>query len=174
MQRPGTSWCIFTRRWFTGGADDGDRSHTMPKMSGRRCWWWPKTWQGFNENDRRILLNRLAQSDHAGKIRDWWCANKSQPLATGGSSAHVGPAVAARRGGDLVGQASDDDKLLYLRMVGIRGEFEESTWSSFYEVVAIGQSPADVAADKGISVNSVYLARSRFLRRLRKEFDDAP
>lgn len=52
----------------------------------------------------------------------------------------------------------------------IRGEFSEQDWQAFDESVVNGRRPADVAADQSRSVNTIYLARSRILRRLREEF----
>jgi RNA polymerase sigma-70 factor (ECF subfamily) len=52
----------------------------------------------------------------------------------------------------------------------IRGEFSEVYFRAFWQVVVLGRSPADVAEELDISVNSVYLAKSRILRRLREEF----
>ncbi len=52
----------------------------------------------------------------------------------------------------------------------VRGEFEPRTWQAFWRAFVEGHAPADVAADLGISVNAVYLAKSRVLRRFREEF----
>jgi len=66
---------------------------------------------------------------------------------------------------------ADEVKLLVRRAVDlIRTEFADEKWQAFYRVVVEGQQPADVARDLNISVNVVYLAKSRVLRRLREEF----
>ena len=54
----------------------------------------------------------------------------------------------------------------------IQGEFAERTWKAFWRVAVDGCTPADVADELGLSVNSVYLAKSRVLRRLREELGD--
>ncbi len=51
----------------------------------------------------------------------------------------------------------------------VRGEFREQTWDVFWSVVLEGQNPAVVADRYGMTVNAVYLAKSRVLRRLRQE-----
>jgi RNA polymerase sigma-70 factor (ECF subfamily) len=51
----------------------------------------------------------------------------------------------------------------------MQDSFEPVTWRAAQACLIEGQSPAQVAADLGISVNSVYLARSRVLKRLRQE-----
>lgn len=89
-------------------------------------------------------------------------------------------------GGDALGQVEewpeeDDDpgddpadtRLLFRRAVElIRAEFEERTWRAFWQVTVEDHRPEDVAHELYISVNAVYLAKSRILRRLREEFAD--
>jgi RNA polymerase sigma-70 factor (ECF subfamily) len=48
-------------------------------------------------------------------------------------------------------------------------EFSPTTWAAFRRQVLDGLPPAVVAAELGISVNAVLLAKSRVLARLRKE-----
>jgi RNA polymerase sigma-70 factor, ECF subfamily len=54
----------------------------------------------------------------------------------------------------------------------VRIEFEARTWRAFWEHVVEGRTPADVAADLGVSPASVRQAKSRVLRRLREELGD--
>jgi RNA polymerase sigma-70 factor (ECF subfamily) len=59
----------------------------------------------------------------------------------------------------------------------VRSTAAEKTWQAFWQVIVEGRSPADVAADLGMSVNAVYIARSRLLSRLREELgnlDEGP
>lgn len=53
----------------------------------------------------------------------------------------------------------------------MKTEFENSTWRACWESVVNGRPAIDVAADLGITVNAVYVAKSRVLRRLRRELD---
>ncbi|MCA9048499.1 MAG: sigma-70 family RNA polymerase sigma factor [Planctomycetaceae bacterium] len=48
-------------------------------------------------------------------------------------------------------------------------QFEVTTWQACWEFVVNDRPAADVAEELGISVNSVYLAKSRVLRCLRAE-----
>jgi RNA polymerase sigma-70 factor (ECF subfamily) len=48
-------------------------------------------------------------------------------------------------------------------------EFEPKTWQACWMVTAEGRSPAEVAADLGMTVGAVYTARCRVLARLRIE-----
>lgn len=51
----------------------------------------------------------------------------------------------------------------------MQAEFQPATWKACHEFVMCGRSADDVAKELGISVNAVYLAKSRVLRRLREE-----
>jgi RNA polymerase sigma-70 factor (ECF subfamily) len=61
--------------------------------------------------------------------------------------------------GYLVGRA--------LRLM--QSDFEPTTWRACWETAAMGRPAAEVAAELGVSVAAVYIARSRVLRRLRQE-----
>jgi RNA polymerase sigma-70 factor (ECF subfamily) len=54
----------------------------------------------------------------------------------------------------------------------VRPTVAEKSWQAFWQVIVEGRAPADVAADLGMSVNAVYIARSRLLSRLREELGD--
>lgn len=51
----------------------------------------------------------------------------------------------------------------------MQSEFPESTWKACYKSVVEGQPAAQIARDLDITVNMVYLAKSRVLGRLREE-----
>ncbi len=51
----------------------------------------------------------------------------------------------------------------------MQSEFPESTWKACYQSVVEGQTAAEIARDLNITVNMVYLAKSRVLWRLREE-----
>jgi RNA polymerase sigma-70 factor (ECF subfamily) len=53
----------------------------------------------------------------------------------------------------------------------MRAEFQPTTWKACWETVAADRPPAEVAKELGISVDSVYAAKSRVLRRLRQELE---
>jgi RNA polymerase sigma-70 factor, ECF subfamily len=65
----------------------------------------------------------------------------------------------------------EETRLLYSRAVAlIHSEFEEPSWRAFWRVAVEEQSPEDVARELNMTLNAVYLAKSRVLRRLRQEF----
>jgi RNA polymerase sigma-70 factor, ECF subfamily len=50
-------------------------------------------------------------------------------------------------------------------------DFEPATWQACWETVVCDRPAAQVAAELGISVNAVYLAKSRVLNRLRQDLE---
>jgi RNA polymerase sigma-70 factor, ECF subfamily len=54
----------------------------------------------------------------------------------------------------------------------MQAEFQPSTWKACWECVVHGRPAAEVAADLGLSVGAVYMAKSRVLSRLRLELAD--
>jgi len=114
---------------------------------------------------RRITLN---------KVRDHF---RRQPpgLGVGGDEAllqilSIPDIVFADSSCD--GQAEDELILLRQAVDLILSEFETVTQRAFLRVVVDLLTPADVARELDISVNSVYLAKSRIRRRLKEEFKD--
>ena len=53
----------------------------------------------------------------------------------------------------------------------MKSEFEETTWKACWESSVHGRKAAEIAAELGISINAVYLAKGRVLKRLRAELD---
>jgi RNA polymerase sigma-70 factor (ECF subfamily) len=51
----------------------------------------------------------------------------------------------------------------------LRPEFQPGTWRAFERLMLEGGKPDEVAAELGLSVNAVFIAKSRVLRRLREE-----
>ena len=50
-------------------------------------------------------------------------------------------------------------------------EFQPTTWKACWEHAILGRPVAEVARELNITVNAVYLAKSRVLRRLRQELE---
>jgi RNA polymerase sigma-70 factor (ECF subfamily) len=50
----------------------------------------------------------------------------------------------------------------------VRGEFQTSTWRAFWKTAVEGQPPREVAAEVGLSIASVYMAKHRVTERLRQ------
>ena len=66
---------------------------------------------------------------------------------------------------NALGQLVDADTLLRR----IEGDFAPATWQAFLRHVLEGAPAPRVAEEMGLSLNSVFLAKSRVLKRLRQE-----
>jgi len=53
----------------------------------------------------------------------------------------------------------------------MQADFRPETWKACWESVVNGRPAAEIAVELGITVNAVYLAKSRVLRRLRGELE---
>ncbi len=109
------------------------------------------------------------------KLNDHWRRQRRQPVAVGGTDAQErlleSPAPECPQDEEPAGAGGG---VLQRALERIRPRFEERTWQAFYRVTAEGQGPAEVAAALGMSVNAVYVARSRVLARLRQELGESP
>jgi RNA polymerase sigma-70 factor (ECF subfamily) len=56
----------------------------------------------------------------------------------------------------------------------VRNEFEMTTWTAFWLTAVDGKTAAEASAEVGISMASVYQAKSRVLRRLRQRLAETP
>jgi RNA polymerase sigma-70 factor (ECF subfamily) len=108
------------------------------------------------------------------KFRDQLRERSGEPQAAGGTAAHLALQAAAD---DLACSVLDESShreqaWLVRRAVELmQTDFEERTWRAFLLTAVEGKSVLEVAAELGLSADSVYQARSRVLRRLRQELE---
>jgi RNA polymerase sigma-70 factor (ECF subfamily) len=119
----------------------------------------------------RGWLRTITQS----KIADHWRLARAEPPGQGGSDAVTQMQQVPTPETSDSGNSSDVEEInrLHRRALDlIRHDFEERSWQAFWRVVIEEQRPQDVAADLGMTVNAVYLAKGRVLGRLREEFGE--
>ncbi|MCA9119837.1 MAG: sigma-70 family RNA polymerase sigma factor [Planctomycetaceae bacterium] len=107
------------------------------------------------------------------KIRDHFRHLKGRAQATGGTAAldQIHQLPDAPPGLNSESGIIEMGNLRRRAMELVRGDFEERTWQAFWRSAVEGDSPSDIACDLGISVWTVYKARSRVLNRLRQELE---
>lgn len=88
-----------------------------------------------------------------------------------GEMGSLGSLLVTRNPKELgVAVTREETKLVFNRVLDlIRARFEESTWRAFLRVVMDGAPVRQVAEELGLSVDSVYQAKSRVLRKIRAE-----
>lgn len=102
------------------------------------------------------------------KIRDYFRTRANKVVASGGTSAFrmVNQAPSPESTEDY-GEAADDRGLVIQALELVRHEVQEQTFDAFWRSTVDGINPLLVAEQLGVSVDSVYQAKSRVLRRLR-------
>lgn len=103
------------------------------------------------------------------KIRDHIKTRIGRAQAVGGTDAQLllleFPDATNDAGADSAISASDS--LTYRAMRLVRSEIQETTWQAFWRTTIDGIAPVAVADELNVSVESVWQAKSRVLRRLR-------
>ena len=121
----------------------------------------------------RTWLFRIARNTAV----DFLTRRKHRPWAEGGNEA-VGKLGELEASSDV----SSHFDLEYRREVFLRSseivreQVTESTWQAFHRTSVLQQSVQDVAAQLGMSPGSVYIARSRVMKRLQqvvKSFEES-
>ena len=107
------------------------------------------------------------------RIRDLARRQKIRPSARGGTEANLYLANVPEP--EEASTSHDLSAMVSQRALDVvRAEFEEKTWTCFWRTTIDDRSPADVAEEMGVSVAVVYQARSRVLRRLRRQLKELP
>ena len=114
----------------------------------------------FRDWLRSILVNRL---------RGFWRERKARPRAIDDVQLQVLDQLEAPGSAQAHLWDQEHDRHVVSRFLDrVRGDFAPNTWREF-ECLMNGEKPATVAANLGLSVNAVYMAKSSILKRLREE-----
>ena len=132
------------------------------------------------------VLRELPKFDHSGRpgafrswlrttlvhrVRDFWRSRRREPPAVGGTSWSQRCEQLSDESSALSREwnLAHDQQVMAQLLKQVRPRFEVKTWDAFWRQVYNGQRADDVAAELGMSLSSVYVARSRVLKTLRKE-----
>jgi RNA polymerase sigma-70 factor (ECF subfamily) len=107
----------------------------------------------------------------AHRLRDYFRGQKYRPPATGGSDflRSLDELESPESELSQLWNREHDQHVAASLMRRVQGDFAPATWQAFVRHVLEGQTVADVAEELGLSLNSVLLAKSRVLKRLRQE-----
>lgn len=128
----------------------------------------------FERDDGRNSFRAWLRGITKRQLLAFWRKQKQQAVGVGGSSAQARIAELPQAFLDepsVADVATERTELVRRALAILKSEVQEHTWQAFWRVVIEGDDSADVAADLGISVNTVYLAKGRLLRRLRQELE---
>ena len=109
------------------------------------------------------------------KLIDLFRAANRQPLASGGSTAHLAmQSVAAEQDWmrDEPTEIFDVGSLTRRAIEQVRSEFTAQSWTVFERTVVDGIETSIVSQELGVSPSAIRQAKSRILRRLRQQLGD--
>jgi RNA polymerase sigma-70 factor (ECF subfamily) len=125
----------------------------------------------FEHNRRTGAFRSWLRTILVHRVRNFWRSRKYRPAATGTSSLD-----------ERLDQLEDDasqmsriwnrehDEYVIRRLTeAVRPQFEPRTWQAFHRQVIDGERADAVARGLGMSLSSVYMAKSRVLSALRRE-----
>lgn len=135
------------------------------------------------QNVMTVVVRRLPEFKHNGRVgafrnwlktisinclRDHWKELRTHPqqaAATGVLDEWADDQSEVSQNWDLEHDRHLVNKLLAM----LEPEFTSETWQAFQQVVIEGKPAAEVAGELHMTVNAVYIAKSRVLTRLRHE-----
>ncbi len=121
-----------------------------------------------------------------GRFRDWLgTVTRHKITRYFESKGRENSAIGHDKSAQLEASAEDPEwtanlhaRILEVALVRIRVGFEPSTWNAFERIWCVGLPAPEVARTLGMTIDAVYAAKSRVLRRLREEVlllaDDLP
>lgn len=125
----------------------------------------------FDHNGRPGAFRTWLRSILVNRLRNFWRARDRRPQARGDSDIE-------RRLMQLEDPASEmsqlwnrqHDRHVVRQLLALsEPQFAPSTWKAFFRVAIDGERPDVVATELGISLNAVFIAKSRVLSKLRQE-----
>lgn len=125
----------------------------------------------FDHNGRSGAFRAWLKGILVNRLRKFWRSGARRPKAAGGSEMN-------RRLNELDDPASQmtliwnkehDEHVLKELLVIVEPQFSASTWAAFRKTTFEGVKPKVAAAELGMSLNAVVIAKSRVLNRLRQE-----
>jgi RNA polymerase sigma-70 factor (ECF subfamily) len=125
----------------------------------------------FRHNGRPGAFRAWLRGVTANRLRGFWRARQARPEAAGGDKFEAALNQLEDPHSALSRQWDEEHDRHVLRRLQelIEPEFSAAAWRAFRRTVLDGARAAVVAAELGMSVNAVLLAKSRVLRRLREE-----
>jgi len=133
-----------------------------------------------------VVVRRLAEFEHNGRpgafrtwlrsitvncLRDFWRAKRLRPITRGGSDFQgwLDQLADSESALSKLWDRDHDVHVMKRIMEHLEPDFAPNTWRAFRRVAIEGASPDEVAGELGMSVNAVFIAKSRVLARLRQE-----
>lgn len=128
---------------------------------------------GFRRDETNGSFRGWLRTITRTRLLDHFREHSQRELAAGGDVSWNEPTMTYHPRDLLEDEEPSEKTMVYEQALAlVRGEFSEQDFQAFHQVVVEGVSPREVATKLGISANSIYIAKSRILKRLRDEFGD--
>lgn len=138
------------------------------------------------QNIMAVVVRRVAEFEHNGRpgafrtwlrtitfncIKEHWRNLKAAPRGGGGSDVQTMLTELEDPQSHLsrLFDEEHDRHVMRKLLAELRSEFETNTWMAFERFALQGQPAATVATELSMTVNAVFIAKSRVLARLRQE-----
>jgi RNA polymerase sigma factor (sigma-70 family) len=125
----------------------------------------------FQHSGRPGAFRHWLRTILANRLREFWRGRRLRPMPTGDSD-FVGMLDQLEDSDSSLSHLWDrehDQHIVRRLLAMIEPQFSQTTWQAFRRVVLDGARPETVAAELGLTVNAVFIAKSRVLQRLREE-----
>ena len=158
-------------RWCrTSGVQDADAPDVVQDVFAAVARGIPSFERQRAEGSFRSWLATITRN----KVRDYFRVQAKRPIGEGGSEA-LGQLQNIPQDLDSTICAENATQPLLREILGqVEAEFEAMTWKAFWLTTVEGARAKEVAEQLGISMASVYQAKSRVLRRLRQRLAELP
>lgn len=125
----------------------------------------------FQHNQRPGAFRRWLRTILVHRVQAFWRARQSRPQATGDSdlAKMLAELEDPDSGLSKLWDQQHDRHVMARLLKDIEPQLTPSTWQAFRGVVLDGKHEETIAKELGLSVNAVFIAKSRVLARLRRE-----
>jgi RNA polymerase sigma-70 factor (ECF subfamily) len=127
--------------------------------------------KSFDHSGRPGAFRSWLRTILAHRLRNFWRAQGRRPQARGDSDIERRLELLEDPASELseIWNRQHDRHVVRQLLATTESSFEPSTWKAFCRVAIEGARPDLVATELGISLNAVFIAKFRVLKRLREE-----
>ena len=125
----------------------------------------------FRHNRRKGAFRSWLRAILITRLKEFWRLRQKRPVPTGKSSflSQLEELEDSQSEMSQLWDSEHDEFVLRRLLDCVKPRFESQTWRAFCSQVLEEKSANVVAAELGISLSSVYVAKSRVLRALKQE-----